>query len=134
MDPSGKVSRRLMMQFQSFVGPIPPPEILGHYEQVCAGSADRIITQFEEQGRHRRVLEKRALNHNIVSATIGQVAGFFLFLVAIGGGVFLLYNDKSVEGIASIVTAVGGAAWVLGKAEQAKKKDLAQKREEGKRK
>ncbi len=119
-----------MLQFQSFTGPIPPPTILAQYEQVCKGAADRIITQFEEQGRHRRGLEQKAINYNVFSATLGQVFGFFLFLAGIGMGGFLIYHDKPVGGIASIITAVGGAAWVLLKAERSKQKNLAQKRGE----
>lgn len=122
-----------MMQFQGFAGPIPPPALLGQYEQVCEGAANRILTQFEEQGRHRRDLERKAINYNVASATIGQVAGFLLFVVAIAAGTFLLYHDKQAGGLGTIITAVGGAAWVLVIAEKRKKKDLQEKRGEGKK-
>jgi hypothetical protein len=108
--------------------------LLEHYEHVSPGAADRILTQFEEQGRHRRVLERRVVTHNMVSATIGQIAAFLLFLVVVGAGVFLLNQDKEVGGLGTLITAVGGAAWVLRKAENARKRELAQKREDGGRK
>jgi uncharacterized membrane protein len=40
-----------------FSGPIPPPEVLAGYEQVLAGSADRIITMAEKQASHRQSME-----------------------------------------------------------------------------
>lgn len=128
-----KTTRKMFMQLQSFAGPIPPPELLGQYEEVCPGSADRILTQFEEQGRHRRKIENRVVWNNTVSSILGQITGFVLLAGAIGGGVFLLYNNKPVEGLGSIVTAVVGAAWVLRKAEVERKRELAQKRDQEKR-
>lgn len=127
-------TRKMMMQLQSFAGPIPPPDLLGHYEQVAQGSANRILTQFEEQGRHRRKIENRVVWSNVFSSIVGQVMAFVLFAGAIGGGVFLLYHDKRVEGLGAIITAVGGAAWVLRKAEAERKRDLAKKRDNEKRK
>ncbi len=122
-----------MMELRTFAGPIPPPALLAEYEQACQGSANRILAQFEEQGRHRRRLENRVVWYNVLSGTLGQVSGFLLFLAAIGGGIFLLYNDKSVEGLVSIITAVGGAAWVLRKAEVSRQKELSTKRDQEKR-
>jgi len=132
-NPQSAVNRKVMMELTAFAGPIPPPALLAEYEQACPGSAERILTQFEEQGRHRRRLENRVVWYNVVSGVLGQVAGFVLFLTAIGGGIFLLYNDKPVEGLGSIVTAIAGAAWVLRKAEVARQAELAAKRDQEKR-
>lgn len=125
------VSPKEVTKYQAdvFVGPIPPPSVLQEYENIRPGFADRIVTQFEEQGRHRRGIEKKIVNHNILSATVGQITGFLVFLAAIGGGAFLLYLDKPVGGLATIISAVGSAAWVLRKAERAKQNDLAEKRQ-----
>ena len=128
-----RTTRRMFMQLQSYTGPIPPPDLLGQYEQVCPGSANRILGQFEEQGRHRRRLENRVTWNNVVGSILGQITGFVLLAGAIGGGVFLLYNNKPVEGFGAIVTAVGGAAWVLRKAEVGRQAELAAKREAEKR-
>jgi uncharacterized membrane protein len=39
-------------------GPLPSPIILGQYEKILPGAADRIVGIFEEQARHRMSLEK----------------------------------------------------------------------------
>lgn len=132
--PQVKTTRKLFMQLQSYAGPIPPPDLLGHYEQVCPGSANRILGQFEEQGRHRRKIENRVVWNNVVGSLLGQITGFILLAGTISGGMFLVYNNKPVEGLGAIVTAVMGAAWVLRKAEVERKRELAQKREQERRK
>ena len=131
--PQVRVTQKMFLQMQSYTGPIPPPDLLGHYEQVAPGSANRILAQFEEQGRHRRKIENRVVWTNTISTLLGQVTGFVLLAGTIGSGVFLLYNNKPVEGLGAIVTVVMGAAYVLRKAESERKRDLAQKREQEKR-
>jgi len=43
-------------------GPIPPPEILQHYEQIIPGAAERILVMAEEDAKHEHALEKSALH------------------------------------------------------------------------
>lgn len=135
-EPARPVSRpggNLRMEMRSFAGPLPPPGMLAEYDQIHPGTADRIITQFEEQGRHRRKLENRVVWHNVISATTGQVMAFILLLGALGLGGFLLYHDKPVAGLGTIITAVGGAATVLLVAQRARRGDLAAKRDQEKK-
>ncbi|HEV8381614.1 MAG TPA: DUF2335 domain-containing protein [Gemmatimonadales bacterium] len=121
------------MELEAYAGPIPHPAILQQFEAVQPGFANRIMAQFEEQGRHRRKLENRVVWNNIFSSTLGQIMGFVLFAGAIGGGIFLLYHDKKLEGFAALVTAVIGAAAVLRKAETQRQQELARKREDEKK-
>jgi hypothetical protein len=58
---------------------------------------------------------------------VGQVFGLILFLSTLGLGGFLIYHDKPVGGIVSIVSALGAGVWALLKAERLKKADLAAK-------
>jgi hypothetical protein len=39
----------------SFQGPLPHPQILSQYDQIVPGSAERIISQWESQSRHRQL-------------------------------------------------------------------------------
>lgn len=38
----------------TFVGPIPPPDILQGYDNILPGLADRIVSMAEAEGNHRR--------------------------------------------------------------------------------
>lgn len=119
------------MQAEMYSGPLPHPAILKGYNDVVPGSADRIITQFEEQGRHRRKQESRVITHNLFSATLGQILAFVFFMtVAVGGG-WLILEGKSLEGTGAVITGLASAVWVLRGARKAKEEDLAEKRSAG---
>lgn len=116
-----------------YSGPLPHPAILKGYNDIVAGSADRILQQFEEQGRHRRKQEERVVSHNIRGSTLGQVFAFVLFMTIIVGGGLLIDRGKDIAGAAAIVSAVVGSAYVLHGAKKAKQGDLETKKEAGKK-
>ena len=54
---------------QSFVGPLPPPDVLQAYENFKPGLAERIVSLSESEAIHRRELEKQNQEHqNMVVA------------------------------------------------------------------
>ena len=53
------------VEASSFQGPLPPPQILNHYDQIVPGSAERIISLWESQVRHRQELEKKAIGSDV---------------------------------------------------------------------
>jgi uncharacterized membrane protein len=61
-----------------FIGPLPPPGLLKGYENVCPGSAERILAAFEKQSEHRMKLEKTVVGGDSVRAYMGIVAAFLL--------------------------------------------------------
>lgn len=48
-----------------FHGPIPPPELLTAYDNTLPGLSDRIVSMAEEEGKHRRDIEKMAMEAEI---------------------------------------------------------------------
>ncbi|HZL48592.1 MAG TPA: DUF2335 domain-containing protein [Solirubrobacteraceae bacterium] len=87
---------RLLAQ-RSFSGPLPPPEMLARYNDALPDGADRIVKMAEDQSAHRRTIESR-----------GQIFGFTLALVAIVGGIALIADGKSAEGLVPLVSALAG--------------------------
>jgi Predicted membrane protein (DUF2335) len=59
--------------------------------------AERIVKMAENQSNHRRALESR-----------GQIFAFVLAFVAIVGGMGLIADGRSVEGLVPLVAAIGG--------------------------
>jgi len=63
----------------TFIGPIPPPDILRGYDKVLPGLADRIVGMAEAEGSHRRDQERLALDaeiendRNLINAYIKEV-------------------------------------------------------------
>jgi uncharacterized membrane protein len=99
---------------QSFSGPLPPPQILDHYNQIVPGAAEKIIALWESQVQHRQELEKKAITSDITQAYFGAILGFIIAMSAIGAGTFLAYIGRPTEGIAAIISALVGLVGVYG--------------------
>jgi len=98
----------------SFAGPLPPPQILIQYDQIVPGCAERIISQWEGQSRHRQELEKKVIDADIQQSKLGAFLGFVVSLVTIGAGIFLAYIGQPMEGFAAIITALAGLIGAYG--------------------
>jgi len=96
---SQKVSR--------YRGPLPPPELLEGYNQVAPGSAQIIIDQFVAQGDHRRYLEKVVIEGDNKRANWGLVSGSTIALVGLLGAFYVISLGYSLEGLGSVVLALG---------------------------
>lgn len=77
-----------------FSGPLPPPEMLEHYDRICPGFAERSLGLVERQSEHRQGIEREMLRGKLRHEAIGQGMAFTLALVAfvIGGGAVYLHQ------------------------------------------
>jgi uncharacterized membrane protein len=94
---------------RAFVGPIPPPELLAHYEQTLPGLADRLVAIAERESDHRRALQRRAIR----LSELGLAAGFAIAMTALGGGIFLVHEGSQAEGMSSIILAIASLVLVF---------------------
>lgn len=105
----------------SYSGPLPPPEILEHYDRIVPHGAERIFAQFESQSAHRRKVESQIVNSDVFVQVFGAVSALLLGILALGGGLFLVHEGKSVEGFgaffAGLASLVG--VYIYGKKSQA---------------
>ena len=90
----------------SFRGPLPPPDSLQRYEQICPGLADRIVALAEREAASRQKLEQdnmRIAENDITASRAetrhGQDLAFWLSVIAF---------------ISAIVCACLGQPWVAG--------------------
>lgn len=111
----------------TFIGPLPPPEILDRYNQVVPGMAERLMRDFEKQTDHRMFIEKQVIRSKIIQSYIGQTTGFVLGLTGLVFGYALIHAGKDGTGIASILGSLSwlGGIFVVGKLKQSK--DLKKK-------
>ena len=113
---------------QQFSGPLPPPEILGSYEAVLPGSADRIITMAEKQQVHRENIETRVIAANIRQEQFGLAAGFILALTVISGSLLAIFNGKDIVGLVGIIGSVGSLATIFLYSRSKDRAELQEKR------
>jgi len=85
------------------------------YNNIVPNAAERIITVFESEVKHRHELERaqvddekqeRVRTHRLV--LLGQVMGFILAIAFIASGTFLIFNNKQVSGTIVSTTAMIG--------------------------
>lgn len=98
-----RIERRLELVASQYEGPIPPPEMLQGYEDVHPGAVAWILEQAKDQGKHRRKLERRIVNWGTFAEVIGSFSTLAISLAVIGGGIFLIFNDKDGAGFGVIV-------------------------------
>ena len=104
-----------IQQMQIRSGPLPVPEELQRYDDICPGAADRIINMAESQGKHRRELEAKVTNADIWDGHMALIFALILTLVCLAGGIYLSGNDHYIvgtifagAGIAAIIRAFLG--------------------------
>ncbi len=117
VDESGLI--QMQGAFSAYSGPIPPPQALRDFEEVCPGLADRIVKMAEKtQDANIRDIDNR---HR--ETTIGQISGLVATLsMAAVAIVALLKNFPSVAGIVCSTTIVALATvFLVGKKYSAKK-------------
>jgi len=120
----------LLLQAHQFSGPLPPPDVLDQYNKIHPGAADRIICMAEQQGEHRRHLEKVTIEADAFSEKIGPFLGFIIAMTVILGGIWLISRGLRAEGLAAVLAAVAAPVglFIYGKRQQ--QRELESKRDE----
>lgn len=83
---------------EDFSGPIPHPQLLQQYDQVCPGAADRIIRTMEQEAAHRHDMERAALRADIIDTRIGQTCAFIIVLATLSVGAYTAINGAPIIG------------------------------------
>ncbi len=91
-----------------YAGPLPPPIVLRHLEEILPGSAERIFSQFEKQAEHRRHGEIIVISSNAFSQRLGAVSAAIIGIGGMGGAIWLLAHGQSVTGFGTLLVALGG--------------------------
>ena len=118
----------LTISAELFAGPLPHPEVLRAYDEICPGAAKMILDKFEDQSDHRRNLESRALTSNIVQTFLGTFCAFIVLMTLIISGALLIDRGRDIGGLGAIAAGVCGAIYVFVKGKSAKAADLETKR------
>lgn len=112
------------LSVSSFSGPIPPPEILKKYDEICPGAADRLIQMAENQSSHRHSMENRSLELDHQRSMAGMWCGFAVALAGFSVAAWIAWLGHPWIGMmfasVDIVSLVG--VFVYGKQHTAKER------------
>lgn len=105
-DPEEK--ERLISTISRFSSsPVPPPKVLEGYDDIVEGGAKWLMEYTKEEQLHRHKMDRKELSYY----SIGQILGFILGLIGIGGGIYLAATGVKWFGFAaffaSLVSLVG---------------------------
>jgi uncharacterized membrane protein len=106
-------AQMLLIQEESYSGPLPHPKILQGFEDVQPGFADRIVAQFEKEGESRRELTRTYIRTTLRMQMMGQVMAFVLFLAILGVAFWLLDHGHTALGTGFAMADATAAATVL---------------------
>lgn len=98
MDKSSNNNSTIQQHISFRQGPLPSPEEFRKYEEICPGAADRILKMAEEQGVHRRELEKIVVKSDSRDSLWGLIFAFVFAMTAVFYGANLILSDHSVAG------------------------------------
>lgn len=103
---------------ETFVGPVPPPEIIEKYERIYPGAAKIIFEKWDSQVTHRHNLEKSVVRTDNIKSILGVFFGFIVVLAAIGGGVYTAVNGLPLfgGGLSLAGLAILAAAFITSRA------------------
>lgn len=92
------VVARTETQSLLYAGPIPMASELAKYEQVCPGSANRIIVMAEKQETHRHGLENAVITSNVKNESLGMHYAFILTGALMLFGAIMIFTGKETGG------------------------------------
>lgn len=93
-----------------YQGPIPPPVIMEGYKNLDPSFPERIMSEFEKNSEHIRVMQEKAQDAEIAKDRRGQWMAFILTLLLLGIIGFSLYlGNMTFAGVGGLVFVV----WVI---------------------
>ena len=100
---------RLLIQQETFSGPIPHPSILKGFEEVAPGTAVKVIQNALDESEHRRDMDRQAITYTARDSKMGVLSGLSVAMLGIAAGVLTIYlTDGSVTGVVSGTVISGG--------------------------
>ena len=78
----------------------------------------------ERQAAHRHEIEAKAVQGKLAAERLGQILAFLVAMTAVGGGIWLISQDRNIQGLASIIGALGmlTGTFVFGRYRDAKER------------
>lgn len=97
-DPSGEITEVVRTVAQEYSGPLPPPKMLEHYNDIEEGFANRIVTMAEREQSHRHNLEQSGVTGAIKKDSRGQHYALIVSVLIVLCCTFLIYSGHEISG------------------------------------
>lgn len=119
------IARRV--ESMSYSGPIPHPRLLKEFDDSIPNGADRIMKMTEQQSTHRMDLETKVVTANNRDSLLGVIFAGIVGIIIVIGSMFLIYNDKNIQGLGILLTSAAVYIGVFLKSKSRDDKNLEEK-------
>jgi hypothetical protein len=106
---------------------------LSKFEEIVPGSAKLFFLQYEAQTAHRRKMESSAMASAALSQRLGAVSASFIGVLAVAGGLWLVHEGKSLEGLSAVFATLSALVGTFVYKSRQQAAELREKRSAAKR-
>ncbi len=99
----------LTISAHAWMGPLPDPVTMEHYESLAPGAAERFLALLEGEVSHRQIMDHRESRRR----DWGLITAFVVVVLIIGAGAGLIYLGHGWAGAAVIGVNIVGLAAVF---------------------
>lgn len=92
--------------------PLPPPKLLREFNEAVPGAANIIVSEFQEQGQHRRGVELLRAKADVFVHRIGGAAAPLIDVLFLAGGFGCVFTDRILVGVALLVAEMLMILWL----------------------
>ena len=122
------ITKVLVSESISYEGPVPPPGLLKEFDKVIPNGADRIMSMAEKQLEHRISLESKVVEANNRDSLLGVFFAGMIGLIAISGAIYLLANNKNIQGLGIFIGTLATLIGVYLRSHKTDEQDLKNKK------
>ena len=101
------------LEFTSYSGPIPPPDLLQRFDEVYPGAARQILDDFVQESVHRRAMERKVVSAESFKEVFGAIFGGLIGLTGVGGGLWLAHEGRSMGGLSTVFATLASLVGVF---------------------
>jgi uncharacterized membrane protein len=120
-----------LVQHSEYSGPLPLAAELEAYEKVVPGSAERIVTWAEEEGKHRRALEQMIVRSGAKNSSRGAIFAFVIAVLVIATGAAIILTGQAVYGFVLVIAALTSLIGVFAIGRRSAARQLARTEDDG---
>ncbi|MDE2818588.1 MAG: DUF2335 domain-containing protein [Chloroflexota bacterium] len=125
----GEFIREIVLQVEHYSGIIPHPSIVGRWERIMPGSAERILSLSEKHQEHRMDVEHTMFGVFAKREQLGMWFYFIIALVMIVGGTFIILSGHSTAGLVALAAPIATLAGSFIYNHHSARQELREKRE-----
>lgn len=124
-----QITKEVAVKLESYYsGPIPSPQHMQGYKNVQEDLPNRIMNLTEKEQSHQHQLQIQITEYKTKATTRNSYMAFFIIVLLVLVGTFLIYNDKDIVGLGSLVAAAGVLIAAFLRKEKPDQKEIAKQK------